>query len=136
MKQIITFNIDRKKLLNANVSYHYHDKGNRAKALRKMANDVGKEEYLKCFEKVYICARIYSPTRRRFDPPNLYPTVKHLIDGLTDCGYWVDDSHKELPLLAFSYGGLSGEKNIFRIDLEIIELIDNKVILEIGEHNE
>lgn len=27
----------------------------------------------------------------RADPPNLWPTVKHLIDGMTDAGLWPDD---------------------------------------------
>jgi crossover junction endodeoxyribonuclease RusA len=31
-------------------------------------------------------------TNRRRDPHNYYPTVKPIVDGLTDAGFWVDDT--------------------------------------------
>lgn len=30
--------------------------------------------------------------KRRRDPHNYYPTVKHIIDGLVDAGIWPDDT--------------------------------------------
>ena len=66
---------------------------------------------------------IYPPTRRRFDPPNLYPTVKHLIDGLTDSKLWEDDDWKHLNKMSFAYGGnISGTKDLFIFDLIIKEI--------------
>lgn len=29
---------------------------------------------------------------RRRDPHNYYPTVKPIVDGLTDAGFWLDDT--------------------------------------------
>lgn len=74
------------------------------------------------FKKFEINVKVYSPTRRKLDPPNLYPTVKPLIDGLTDCGWWEDDNHEHLKKVSFEYGGLSGEKGTFKIELSIKEV--------------
>lgn len=69
-----------------------------------------------------ITAKISAPTRRRIDPANLYPTVKHLIDGLTIAGFWIDDDWRHLHKLSFMYGGIHESKKDFGILLEIEEL--------------
>lgn len=120
---LLQFEITRKILLNANVSYHYRDKANRAKALRTLAKEIG-ETYPNKHEYFKITAHIFPPTRRRLDPPNLYPTVKHIIDGLTDAKIWEDDDWTHMESMTFKYGGLSGSKDTFLIKLEITEIIN------------
>lgn len=39
-----------------------------------------------------LTVEVAIPTRRRFDPANSSPTVKALVDGLTDAGWWTDDN--------------------------------------------
>lgn len=56
------------------------------------------------------------------DPPNLYPTVKAIIDGMTDAGIWTDDNHKVIKKLSFVYGGLSEEKGHYRLEFDIEEV--------------
>lgn len=51
-----------------------------------------------------VLVTVYAPTRRRLDPPNLYPTVKALIDGLTDANLWPDDNHEVIKMMSFQYG--------------------------------
>ena len=51
------------------------------------------------------------------DPPNLYPTVKALLDGFTDSGLWTDDNYQIIQKLSFVYGGLSNSK---KYKLEIL----------------
>lgn len=122
MEETIIFKIPRKIILNANISYHYHQKGQRAKKLRELAfNQLNENKDYKfsCFD---IAISIYPPTKRRFDPPNLYPTVKHLIDGMTDANYWKDDDWKHLNTMSFRYGGdISHEKDIFIFEMKIKE---------------
>lgn len=65
---------------------------------------------------------IYSPTKSKLDPPNLYPTVKAIIDGMTDAGIWTDDNHKVIKKLSFVYGGLSEEKGHYRLEFDIEEV--------------
>ena len=57
--------------------------------------------------KVYVT----HPDRRQIDPANLYPTIKPFLDGLTDSGWWEDDSLQYLLSIEFQYGGVSPTKN-------------------------
>lgn len=64
------------------------------------------------------------PTRRRMDPPNLWPTAKAILDGLTDASWWSDDDFKHVVETSFRYGGLSGAKDTFKITVQIEEVTD------------
>lgn len=75
-----------------------------------------------------VAVTVYSPTKRKLDPPNLYPTVKALIDGLTDANLWPDDNHEIIKALTFKFGGLSGQENTFKFVLEIEEEINDSSI--------
>ena len=120
MKKInLTFEVPREILLNANVSYHRFVKGDRAKKLRALA---AQTEINETFNRFKVTVEVFPPTRRRLDPPNLYPTVKHLIDGLTDAKLWEDDDWKHMESMTFKYGGLSEIKNTFLIKFHIEEI--------------
>lgn len=67
----------------------------------------------------HIIVVVHPPTNRRMDSPNWYPTVKPLIDGLTDAGIFADDDDEVITSVTF----LPGEKTTtkkYRIDLHII----------------
>lgn len=81
-----------------------------------------KYDYTPLFHHFIVDVIVYSPTARRIDPVNLYPSVKPLIDGLTDCGWWADDDSQHLQKISFSYGGISEEKKHFIIILRIKEI--------------
>lgn len=66
-----------------------------------------------------VLVRVYPPTKRRLDPPNLYPTVKAIIDAMTAAELWEDDDYKTLKRLSFEYGGTSGKKGIYRFEFEV-----------------
>lgn len=80
------------------------------------------------FNTFVVNVTVYSPTRRRLDPPNLYPTVKALIDGLTDASWWLDDNYDQLLEMSFRYGGISSNKNHFTIKLDIKEVDKNSYL--------
>ena len=71
-----------------------------------------------------VLVTVYAPTRRRLDPPNLYHTVKALIDGLTDANLWPDDNHEVIKEMSFRYGGGSGVPKKFKFVLEVEEAED------------
>lgn len=121
MKKTYVFEVGRKILLNANGSYHRFDKGNRAKKLRTLAWEETRECTEK-FNKFTMTVEVCPPTRRRLDPPNLYPTVKHLVDGMTDSELWEDDDWTHMTSMTFLYGGLSGIKDVFLIKLTVEEV--------------
>ena len=76
------------------------------------------------FDKFAIRLIVMPPTRRRFDPPNLWPSLKALGDGLTDAGLWEDDSFEYMVETSFRAGGLSGIKGVWKLRLEITEVED------------
>lgn len=76
------------------------------------------------FSRFTLQLVVMPPTRRRVDPPNLWPSLKALGDGLTDSGFWVDDSFEYLLETSFRYGGLSGLKGKWRLQLVITEVDD------------
>lgn len=70
-----------------------------------------------------VLITVYSPTKRRIDVPNLYPTIKALIDGMTDTGLWEDDNNQILKLMGFSYGGVTDNKK-YKIVITISDMIE------------
>lgn len=76
------------------------------------------------YERARVRVLVGNTVNRDFDPPNLWPTVKALTDGLTDCAWWVDDNFTHLVEVSFAYGEKSPEKGHFRFTL-IIEPLEN-----------
>lgn len=108
------------EMINANDRLHFHVKAELTKHLRELANgearhyigDLPKGSFLyskehPCFILVYV----YPPTRQRMDAPNWYPTVKALIDGLTDMGMFEDDNDSVITSFTFLNGGKARNGN-------------------------
>lgn len=104
-----------------------------AKAIRAIVDEEFASEVLidpnsielpRLFNRYRIRVIVAPPTRRRLDPVNLYPTVKAIVDGLTDVAWWADDDFTHLLELSFVYGGLSGEKDTFKLTMEVVEVPD------------
>lgn len=127
----LTFDLSRTKqnneMISSNDRLYFAVKAKRTAMLRRLGQIEAKNYILstkgkfKMFNKSNPCTAnviIYSPTKRRLDPPNFYPTIKPFVDGLTDVGVWLDDNHEVIKRMSFEYGGLSGGKR-YRIELEI-----------------
>lgn len=117
-----------KQMLNSNDRLHFKQQAKITKMLRYLARSDIRAEDKNAFSEEKPCevvVTIYSPTRRRLDPPNFYPTVKALIDGYTDGGLWKDDNYKIIRRLSFVYGGVTGIKGKYRIEIEINEVKSN-----------
>lgn len=109
-------------VINSNDRFHYQAEGRMVKKLRLIARVEAGLNITPVYSSDKPCTvavTVYAPTRRRLDPPNLYPTVKALIDGLTDANLWPDDNHEVIKMMSFQYGGLSGESGKFKIVLDI-----------------
>lgn len=115
----------QKEMLNANDRLYFRNKAKLTKSLRYLGEIEGLKGKTTTYTKSRPCGlvvTIFSPTKRRMDPPNFYPTVKALVDGLTDAGVWTDDNHEVIKYMTFRYGGLSGIKGKYRIEMEIKEI--------------
>lgn len=67
--------------------------------------------------QVHITAHIFKPRAGRWDPNNLWPTVKAAVDGLVDAGLLIDDDHRHV----IGPDMRSGGKGNPEVVLEIIE---------------
>lgn len=76
------------------------------------------------YEKAKVRVLVGNTVNRDFDPPNLWPTIKALTDGLTDCAWWIDDNFTHLTEVSFAYGEKSPEKGHFRFTL-VVEPVEN-----------
>jgi len=54
---------------------------------------------------VHIFAHVWKPRAGRYDPNNLWPTVKAAVDGLVDAGFLADDDHKHVIGPDMRHGG-------------------------------
>lgn len=66
---------------------------------------------------VNAVAVIHTPTNGRFDPPNAWPTVKAMLDGMVDAGVLPDDNHKCIPFTGFKRGAKTGVKGRYRVSI-------------------
>lgn len=73
------------------------------------------------YNKFSVKIKVFSLTKGRIDPPNFYPTIKHLIDGLTSASWWEDDNFDQLTEMSFKYGGITDKKGYYKFELTIEE---------------
>lgn len=127
-------NTKNKKLnmvINSNDRDHNKVTGHMVSRIRKLAayeTKAKKDKHMLPFSPKRPChltVTVYKPTRRRLDTPNLYPTVKPLVDGMTEAGIWTDDNDNVIKSTKFQLGGLSGKKGYYRFVLTIEEEKDN-----------
>jgi Holliday junction resolvase RusA-like endonuclease len=122
------FTLPRKAMLNSNDRLHYQAKAKitrelRDTAHRKVTRELGKIETPK-FTKNKPCkilVETFSPTNRKYDPPNIYPTIKALQDGMTDANLFEDDNFTIVKSMTFKHGGKSQAPNCYQIKITIKE---------------
>ena len=114
-----------KQMLNANDRPHWTQKAKITAYLRSIASEKGRECNYIPYSKKRPCGlvvTIYAPSKRRLDPPNFYPTVKALVDGLTDAGIWTDDNSDVIKYMTFKRGRQSEVAGKYIIEIEIEEI--------------
>lgn len=87
----LTIPIPKQIWISSNARLHRMEVARRTSLLRVLGNAHARDARVPRFEQVHVCAFIAYPTARKADPPNAWPTVKALLDGLTDAGTWDDD---------------------------------------------
>lgn len=122
----LVLDVPVKRMLNANRKLHHMTKAARSKWLRELAHERGVSLFpgggdgAFLFDgPVEVSVTVCPTTRSRMDPPNVYPSVKALVDGLTDACWWEDDHWRFLPLMSFAYGGSSPVKGCYRLIVDV-----------------
>ena len=146
----LVFDVPVKRMLNSNQRLHPMTKAARSKWLRGLASERGVTLFSGSGDgsflfdgPVEVTVTVCPTTRSRMDPPNVYPSVKALVDGLTDAGWWEDDHWRFLPLMRFTYGGRSPVKGCYRLivdvrrcgdapDVEALEVLSAGAVDSIG----
>ena len=87
----LTFTIPPDLWLSANDRMHWAPKAKATAALRSMGTMTAYREKVRDLGPTHVAAFIGYLRNGRADPSNAAPTVKALIDGMTDAGVWPDD---------------------------------------------
>lgn len=130
------------EMISANDRLDIHVKADLTAHLRKLSTEVAQEtyEHIEMFSEnrtCYMSIIVNPPTRRKMDVPNWYPTVKALIDGLTDAGVFEDDNDNVIKLYVFARGPVTDNKkykislNLYPTIRELFEELINMDVLEI-----
>ncbi|WP_107768484.1 hypothetical protein [Nocardioides terrigena] len=77
--------------LSANQRLHWAPKAKRTAWLREVGKQAAELHNVGPFDVTHVAAFIGYTKNGTADPSNATPTVKALIDGMTDAGVWPDD---------------------------------------------
>lgn len=95
--QTLIVDVPDNEWLTANGRRHWSDVARRTRALRTRAAFTARNQRITPVTgPVRVVATVAYSTQRRADPGNAAPTVKALVDGLTDVGVWPDDNSEWL----------------------------------------
>ena len=90
MHQELTLDIPDPEWMSSNDRSHWRAKARKTAALRHRAGWAAKQ-LAPTTGPVLVVAHIGYPRAGKADPGNAAPTVKAILDGLTDAGVWPDD---------------------------------------------
>lgn len=94
-----------RKWMNLNDRTHYRPKAAMTKLWRTAAYDAAVAANIPTLARATITGYIYKNRAGRYDPHNLFPTLKAVIDGIVDAGVLEDDDHTHLRA-AIEHGGI------------------------------
>lgn len=102
--------------LNANQKPHWAKQNKLTRAWRHGAHIYARQQKApKGLNRARVDVYVWKSSRRRYDPHNLMPTMKPIIDGLVDYGLLPDDSHEYLEGPFPHHGGYGPEKLVVAI---------------------
>lgn len=118
MSTTVCIKVGKPLWMTSNQRLHHMERANRTKRLRILARARGLQLRVKLQDPVHIKAIVHTPSNKVFDPPNAWPTIKPIIDGLVDAGVLEDDSSIQVPEITFARGPKTGRNGLYAITLE------------------
>jgi crossover junction endodeoxyribonuclease RusA len=79
-------------MLNMNKKLHWAKKREIVAAWRQAACVYGRQSRWKDIGPTVVRVTFHVGANRRRDPHNWAPTIKPIVDGFTDAGFWPDDN--------------------------------------------
>lgn len=89
----LAFTIPKSLWMSANDRPHWAVKMRQTRELRRLGMVTARNAGLSDVGTCHVAAFIGYPGNGKADPSNAAPTIKALIDGMTDAGVWPDDDH-------------------------------------------
>lgn len=80
-------------LLSMNDRGHWRKHNSAIRAWREAAwAEATRQRHSYIVTPAMVCVTLDVPDKRRRDPANYFATVKPIVDGLVDAGWWPDDT--------------------------------------------
>lgn len=115
----VAIDVPKSMLLKSNGSQgRVNGNAARSRELKKLGYVKGRSLHLPhtVSEPIDMLTVVRYPKRTaRADAPNLYPTVKHLEDGLVAAGVLEDDSYQYVPHHIFEVGEPTNRKETWQV---------------------
>ena len=81
-------------LLSVNTRHHWSVNREVARTWRRLATTTACTQGIPAMRRARIVVTFHKATAARYDPGNLAPVSKAIVDGLVDAGVFPDDSHE------------------------------------------
>lgn len=121
MTHTITLDLPAGIWLTSNMRLHWRPKAERTASIRLLARHTARTAPV--IERCRVTASIGYPTAGRADPSNAAPTVKAVLDGITDsAGGWADDDSDHVISVAYVRGPETQRRGVYRVVIEIEEV--------------
>lgn len=91
--------------ISSNDRHHHQVRARLTRAWRMAGLIHGRNARIPTLNRASITAHVHKPRGGRYDPGNLYPTAKALVDGFVDAGILPDDDWKHLDGPDMRHGG-------------------------------
>lgn len=118
MTQELVIDIPTHMWQTSNQRLHHMERARRTRHVRTLAGFLGKQ-LEPVTGPVHVMAHVSAPKKSRADVGNTYPTVKPVIDGLTDAGVWTDDNDDYLIGPDMRRAAPTGVPGMYRVRLTI-----------------
>lgn len=123
----ITVTVPANLWLSSNDRRYWAEKAQRTKLLRRLgffeARSQARGHHI---ERANVSIAVSYPRAGRADPPNVYPTVKALMDGFTDAKLWYDDDSEHVIKTSFvRHPHTSGQKGVHVLYFDVTGAIQS-----------
>ncbi len=104
--------------ISSNQRIHRMEQAKLTKAWRLAGFAAARNAGVPTLDRAAITAYVWKPRNGRYDPGNLYPTCKAVVDGFVDAGVLADDDWKHLDGPDMRHGGKGENALILRISAQ------------------
>ena len=130
MKQTVDVKVPASVVLSSNDRLHWAPQGQRTAQIRMLGKLAGRKMFaVPAASRIRIIVDVWKGHGGRYDPPNLAPSVKAIVDGFRDSGILVDDDWRHVDGPHIQHGGVNpalkgrtrrGGHVVFTVTLESI----------------